>query len=67
MTHSKQNKFAKNSKINTNYVAIALEQDLGPAQITTGLNRLKESKESLRSEKIGLLEDLFVQAITKEK
>ena len=67
MTRFKQNKFYKSSKINGNYVAVPLSSDKTTSQIDQGLDQLTKGKEALRWERIGLLEDRFVQAVAKEK
>ena len=67
MTRFKQNKFYKSSKINGNYVAVPLSSDITTSQIDQGLDQLMKGKEALRWERIGLLEDRFVQAVAKEK
>ena len=67
MTRFKQNKFYKSSKINSNYVAVPLSSDKTISQIDQGLDQLTKGKEALRWERIGLLEDRFVQAVAKEK
>ena len=63
----KKNKFYKSSKINGNYVAVPLSSDKTISQIDQGLDQLTKGKEALRLERIGLLEDSFVQAVEKEK
>ena len=65
MTRFKQNKFYKSSKINGNYVAVPLSSDKTTSQIDQGLDQLTKGKEALRWERIGLLEDSFVQAVAK--
>ena len=67
MTRFKQNKFYKNSRINGNYAVVPLSPDITTSHIDQGLEQLTKGKEALRWEKIGLLEDLFVQAVAKEK
>ena len=67
MTRFKQNKFYKSSKTNGNYVAVPLNSDKTTSQIDQGLDQLTKGKEALRWERIGLLEDSFVQAVAKEK
>ena len=67
MTRFKQNKFYKSSRINGNYVVVPLSPDIKTSQINQGLEQLTKGKEALRWEKIGLLEDRFVQAVSKEK
>ena len=67
MTRFKQNKFYKSSKINGNYVAVPLSSDKTTSQIDQGLDQLTKGKEALRWERIGLLEDRFVQSVVKEK
>ena len=67
MTRFKQHKFYKSSKINCNYVAVPLSSDKTTSQIDQGLDQLTKGKEALRWERIGLLEDRFVQAVEKEK
>ena len=67
MTRFKQNKFYKSSKINGNYVAVPLSSDKTTSQIDQGLDQLTKGNEALRWERIGLLEDRFVQAVAKEK
>ena len=67
MTRFKQNKLSKSSKVNGNYVAVPLKSDLTPSQVNSDLDRLTKGKEALVWEKIGLLEDRFVQAVCKEK
>ena len=61
MTRFKQNKFYKSSKINGNYVAVPLSSDKTTSQIDQGLDQLTKGKEALRWERIGLLEDCWVQ------
>ena len=67
MTRLNQNKFYKSSKINGNYVVLPLNSDKTTFQIDQSLDQLSKGKEALRWEKIGLLEDRFVQAVAKEK
>ena len=67
MTRFKQTKFAKSSKINSKYVAVPFSSELTPSQINSALDRLTKGKEAIRWERIGLLEDSFVQAVCKEK
>ncbi len=67
MTRFNQNKYLKGSKINRNYVSIHFSSDKTISQLDKGLDQLTKGKEAIRSERIGLLEDHFVQAVTKEK
>ena len=67
MTRFKQSKFYKSSRINGNYVVVPLRSDITTSQIDQGLEQLTKGKEALRREKICLLEDRFVQAVSKEK
>ena len=54
--------------MNGNFVGVPLESsDLTPAQTNPNIDRLTQGKESLRWERIGLLEDQFVQAVCREK
>tara|TARA_Y100001968_G_C19212528_1_gene645493 strand:- start:344 stop:565 length:222 start_codon:yes stop_codon:yes gene_type:complete len=63
----KKNKFYNSSKINGNYVAVPLNSAKTTSQIDQALDQLTKGKEVLRWERIVLLEDRFVQAVTKEK
>ena len=67
MIRFKQNKCSKSTKINGNYVSVPLYSKKTSYQINQGPDKLAKGKEALRWEKIGLLEDLFVQAVSKEK
>ena len=67
MTRFNKNKYAKNSKINGNYVAVPLNSDKTISQIDQGLDQLTKGKDDIRWERIGLLEDPFIQAVAKEK
>ena len=69
MTHFKHNKFYKSSNINCNCidVPVHLTSNKITSQKGKGLDQLRKGKEALRWEKIGLLEDSFVQAVAKEK
>ncbi len=67
MTRFKQSKFYKSSVINGNYIAVPLNSIKTTSQIDQGLDKLTKGKEALRCERIGLLEDRFVQAVSKEK
>ena len=67
MTRFNKNKYAKNSKINGNYVAVPLNSDKTISQIDQGLDQLTKGKDDIRWERTGLLEDTFIQAVAKEK
>ena len=67
MTRFKKNNFYNSSKINGNYVAVPLNSDEITSQVDQDLDQLTKGKEALRWERIGLLEDPFVQEVTKEK
>ena len=67
MTRFKQNKFYNSPKINGNYFAMPLSSDKTTSQIDQALDQRMKAKEALRWERIGLLEDSFVQAVAKEK
>ena len=67
MTLFKQNKFYKSPKTNDTYVAIPLSSDTKTSQIDQDLHQLTKGKETLRWERIGLLEGRFVQAVRMQK
>ena len=67
MTRFNKNKYAKNSKINGNYVAVPLNSDKTISQIDQGLDQLTKGKDDICWERTGLLEDPFIQAVAKEK
>ena len=53
--------------INGNYVSVPLNSDKTISQIDQGLDQLTKGKDDIRWERIGLLEDPFIQAVAKEK
>ncbi len=67
MTRCKKNKFTKSLKTNRNYITLPLSSVKKTSQIDQGLDQLSKGKEALRWEKIGLLEDSFVQTFVTEK
>ncbi|KGG16106.1 MULTISPECIES: hypothetical protein [unclassified Prochlorococcus] len=67
MASFKQNKFYKNSGIKNSFADDPLEQRLTPSQINSHQNDLSEGEEAIRWERIGLLEDCFVQIIGKRR
>ncbi len=67
MTRFRPNKVSKSLKINGNYFAVPLEIELTQARINSELDRLNRGKEAIVLEKIGLLEELCVQAVCKGK
>ena len=67
MTRFNKNKYAKNSKINGNYVAVPLTSELTTSQISSDLDQLTKGKEKVLWHTIGLFEKSFVQAVAREK
>ena len=67
MTRFKPNKFSNSSKINGNYVDLPNFSAKSKFQVDLGLDQLPKAKEALRWERIGLLEDIYVQAVAKRK
>ena len=63
-----KNKFVKSSKSNNNDLntSFSLDSDLITLQSNSDLDRLAKAREAIRWEKIGLLEDNFVQSVCRE-
>ncbi len=67
MTGLNQSKFPENKKANWDGVTIPHQSDIARTLINSDPDVLAQGKESLRIERLGLLEDQFVQSVCKEK
>ena len=66
MTLFKQRKLASDRKSTRYKVASPFEQDSTTHQLDNSLDGLTKGKEAIRCERLGLIEDKFVQSICKE-
>ena len=67
MTSFNQSEFTSNTKANGYKFASTFDQDLKTPKQVAPMDGLTKGKEAIRCERIGLLEDKFVQSICKEK
>ena len=63
----KRNKYSKSTKVNGNYAAVPMTSELSTWQISSDLIQLTKGKEKVLWQKMGLFEEIFVDAIARKK